>query len=58
MALRFLGASCRFFCGLEARWKRLGGVLEASPKHFGSVLGRRQSVFPDLGGDIRVIGHF
>ena len=30
---------------------RLGGILEASSKHFGGVLGRLQRVFPGLGGD-------
>ena len=37
---------------------RFGGILEALSKHFGGVLGRRQGDFPDLGGDITVIGHF
>ena len=58
IAFRFFGASFQFSCGVEACWMRFGGILEALSKHFGGVLGRRQSVFPDLGGDIRVIGNF
>ena len=37
---------------------RFGGILEALSKHFGGVLGRRQSVFPDLGGDIETLAVF
>ena len=57
-SLRFLGASGRLSCGLGACWIRLGGTLEASSKHFGGVMGRRQRVFSGLGGDITVTGHF
>ena len=58
MSLRLLGASCRFFCGLEARWKRLGGLLEASSKRFGGVLGRLQRVVSGFESDITVMGYF
>ena len=37
---------------------QLGGILEASSKHFGGVLGRLQRIFPGLGGDIAVVGQF
>ena len=37
---------------------RLGGILEASSKHFGGAMRRRQRVVSGLGGDIRVIDHF
>ena len=56
-SLRLLGPSCRFSSGFGACWKRLGGILEASGKHFGSVLGRLLGVFSGLQGDITVIGH-
>ena len=58
ISLKLLGASCRFSCSLEPCWMRLGGILEASSKHFGGVMGRRQRVFSGLGGDITGIGHF
>ena len=55
---RFLRASSRFSCGVEACWKWLGGSLEASWKHFGSVLGRPQRGFSGLEGDMIDIGQF
>ena len=45
ISFRFLKAFFRFSCGLEAGWMRFGRILEALSKHFGGVLGRRQSVF-------------
>ena len=58
MSLRLLRAACRYFCGLEAHWKWRGGLLEASSKHFGDVLGRLQRVVSGLESDITVMGYF
>ena len=58
LSLRFPGASCRFFGSIETCGMRLADILGAASKHVGRVLRRREIVFPKLGGDITVIGHF